>query len=266
MQTLLVVISNDRWSDAVMEQSIILAHHFEAKIILLHTIHVPFWDLPRYKEEMPLDRTLVQGELEGKMKALMGEVLIDFYTLVYFGEVTDQAILEAKREHVDLIVSSPTINVERFVTEVFKPLILVRNQSHDYKKIVIPTDLSDRSKVAIAYTKRVFQGADIQLLYCYESMVVMNGLYDMAYHEMENFQEENQKIAFNLFEKFKADVGLEGTFVVAPEALYQGVLEGIEGMDPDLVVVARGRHEGLSFGSVSAYIARETPRDVLVYG
>ncbi len=265
MKTILALIGKDELSEEVLKKSMAFALNFEAKIIFVHTIHIPFLHLPSYNHEVPLDKKKIKEGIEEKMQLLCGNHKIDYYALVYFGDATERAIIEAKRDAVDLIISTNDIKIEKFVSEVQKPLLILKNKEQTYADILISTDLSNRSKSAINYIKKHFSQSKISLLYAYESIVMMTSMYDIAYVNMLEYQDENREISERLFEEFKADIELEGDFIEATSSITDNLLLHIEAKHPSLLVVASGDSEGFGFGSVSAYIARESSCDVLVY-
>ncbi len=265
MKTILALIGKDELSEEVLKKSMAFALQFESKIIILHTIHIPFLHLPSYNKEVPLDTHEIKEEIEAKIELLRGEHTFDYHVLVYFGDATERAIIEAKRDAVNLIITSSDIKTEKFISEVQKPLLILKNRDQRYAKILVSTDLSNRSKSAINYSKKYFSQSNISLLHAYESIVMMNSMYDISYVNMIAYQDENREISERLFKEFKVEVDLEGEFIEAIPSVASGLLEYIEAKEPDLLVVASGDREGFGFGSVSAYIARESSCDTLVY-
>jgi len=265
MKTILVVVGEDSLSQEVLQKAIEISVRFKAKMLVLHTIHIPFLDIPSYNHEVPLDKNRIKESIESKVEALRGSQMVDYYTLVYFGDPVQRAIVEAKREQVDLIITSPNIKLEKLLLEVQKNTLLIHGVSKHYHDILIPTDLSDLSKEAIKHTQRLFPQSHIRLVYGYESIVLRSSIYDISYEEMVGYHEENREIALKRMSQFQEELGLEGELIDTTLSIYESLVAYIKEKNPDLVVVASGSSESFNFGSVSTYIAKMASCDVWVY-
>jgi len=266
MQNILALLGDGHLNEEVLKRAFMLAKQFDAKVIILQTIHVPFVDLPNYSSELPLDKREVRDQIQAKIASILGDQMVDYHLLVFFGEATDRAIIEAKRDGIDLIITTEDIKIDRLARSVHKPILIQKNPTKAYNNILIATDLKEGSIRAIEYIKSNFPSAKISLVYAYESMVMMTSMYDISYLNIDPYQEQNRIIAQDLFESLQKREGVSGVWIEATPSVPLALLDYIEEGKPDLVVVASSNKEGLLFGSVSAYIARESTVDVLVYG
>ena len=264
IKTILAVISNEQLSEEILKKSLELAKQFEAKLILLHTIHIPFLHLPSYNRDVPLDKEQIKKSIDAKVTTLMGDDAVEYHTFVYFGDRTERAILEAKRDEVDLIVGSSALAIDKMMVSVQKPILIINRETRPYENILIPTDLSDTSKATIQRTKAYFPQSKIALVYGYESLVMINSIYDMSYVDVVDFQDGNRGVSLARLEKIKETEGLEGELIDSTGSLAWSLVEYIEQNAPDLVMVASGNRENFAFGSVSSYIAREAHCDVFI--
>ncbi|MBU1668924.1 universal stress protein [bacterium] len=266
IQTILAVIDDSKLNSEVLKKSIELASNFNAKIIVLHTIHIPFLDLKLYSSEVPIDKEEIKEKIDTVFDTLNEEAQVKHHTMVYFGDPSDRANLEAKRDDVDMIIGGSNINFEKLIRAVNKPILVIKESCKPYNSILIPTDLSEKSKEAIGFVKTHFPSDDLKLVYGYESIAMVTTMYDINYTEMVNYQQENQEIAAKLLKKFEEEVGVSGTLTDATFSLSSGILDYVEKKNPDLVVVASHSGDNDFFiGSTSGYIAKESRSDVLIY-
>ncbi|SFV51234.1 hypothetical protein MNB_SV-12-734 [hydrothermal vent metagenome] len=262
---ILTVIDDSKLSRDILKKSIELANKFEATIIVLYTIHIPFFNLPVYNKDVPVDREKVKESIDKIFDELNIEKNISHHTLVYFGDNSERAIIEAKRDSVDMIVTCSNIKYEKLIREAQKPMLVVKSEYREYKNILIPTDLSEKSKKSIEFIKNSFD-ANLALVHGYESVTATMSMYDISYVNMVEYQKENRDIALELFGAFQKEVGVEGELTDANFSLPHGVLEYIEDKKPDLVLVtSHSSEESFFVGSMSSYLAKESPYDILIF-
>lgn len=266
IQKILAVIDDSELSSEILKKSIELARNFDANIIVLHTIHIPFLNLKLYNNEVPIDKEDIKERIDTIFDTLNKEAQVKHHTLVYFGDAGDRATLEAKRDDVDMIIGGNHMNFEKLLREANKPILVIKDKCKSYNNILIPTDLSEKSKEAISFTKTHFPSSDLKLVYGYESIAMVTTMYDINYTEMVNYQQENREIAANLLKEFEEEVGVSGALTDATFSLSNGILDYVEKRNPDLVVVASHSGKGEFFiGSTSSYIAKESTSDVLIF-
>jgi len=262
---ILAVIDDSKVSEDILKRSIEIAQKFDAKIIILYTIHIPFFDLPIFKKEPPVDKKVVKENIEKLFAKLNSDANVPHHTLVYFGDNTDRAVVEAQRDNIDIIITSEDIRYEKIIREAQKSLLIVKNPYKKYENILIPTDLTPKSKEAIEFMKKNFD-ANFSLVYGYESIATTMSMYDIGYVEIAELQEENREIAKELLDNFSKEVGIKGELTDGGLSIPYGILEYIREKAPDLVVTAAHSSEnGFLFGSISSYIAKESPTDVLIF-
>ena len=266
INTILAVVDDSVLSSEILKKSIELAGEFNAHIIILHTIHIPFLNLALYDKEVPIDKETIKESIDAVFETLNEGKNIDHHTLVYFGDPSDRAVVEAKRDNVDLIVGGSSINFEKLLREVNTSILVVKENSKVYNDILIPTDLSEKSKEAIEFTKAHFPTKNLNLVYGYESIAMVTSMYDINYMEMIDYQRNNKKIASDLLTKFEKNVGVKGALTDVALSLSHGLLKYVNRKKPDLVVVAS--HSGqdeMFIGSTSSYLAKESISDLLIF-
>lgn len=265
IRDILAVIDDSKLSRDILKKSIEFANKFNAKIIVLYTIHIPFFDLPFYKKDVPIDKEVVKNSIDKIFDELNIEKNIEYHTLVYFGDSSDRAVVEAKRDNVDIVITGGSIKYEKIIREAKKTLLIIKDGYKEYKNILMPTDLSIKSKESIEFIKQNFD-ANFSLVYGYETIATTMSMYDIGYIDMVEYQDENRDIAKKLLEEFSKEVDIDGELTDASFSLPYGILDFIEKKAPDLVVTAsHSLDKNFLLGSVSSYIAKETTRDVLIF-
>lgn len=266
IKKILAVIDDSKLSREILKKSIELAHNFDATVIVLHTIHIPFFNLELYKNDVPIDKEEIKEQIDTIFSVLNEEAQIKHHTLVYFGDTGDRASLEAKRDDVDMIIGGSSINLEKLLREVKKPILVLKKSAKTYNNILIPTDLSEKSKEAIGFVKTHFPNRHLRLLYGYERIVMVTTMYDINYTEMVNYQQENKQIAIDLLKKFEEEVEVSGTLIDTTFSISNELTKHIKKRNPDLVVVASHSGDNEFFiGSVSTHVAKESTSDVLIF-
>ena len=262
---ILAVIDNSELSIDILKKSIEFANKFNAKIIILYTIHIPFFDLPFYKKDVPIDKTKVKKSIDKIFDELNIEDNIQHHTIVYFGDSSDRAVVEAKRDNIDIVITGANIKYEKIIREAKKSLLIIKNKYKKYKNILMPTDLSIKSQESIEFIKNNFD-ANFALVYGYEVIATTMSMYDIGYADMVEYQDENREIAHKLLDEFAKKVNIKGELTDASFSLPYGILNYIENKSPNLVVMAsRSSEKSFLLGSVSSYIAKETTSDILIF-
>jgi nucleotide-binding universal stress UspA family protein len=265
IKQILAVIDNSKLSRDILMKSIEFADKFDAKIIILYTIHIPFFDLPFYNKNVPIDKEVVKNSINKMFDELNIKKNINYHTIVYFGDSSDRAVVEAKRDNIDIVITGANIKYEKIIREAKKTLLIIKDRYKEYKNILIPTDLSIKSKDAIEFMKENFD-ANFALVYGYETIATTMSMYDIGYVDMVEYQDENREIAQKLLEEFSMDVGIDGELSDASLSLPYGILDYIEKKAPDLVVTAsHSSPKNFLLGSISSYIAKEITTDILIF-
>ena len=262
---ILTVIDDSELTRDILKKSIELATMFDATIIILYTIHIPFFNLPTYKKDVPIDKEVVKNNINKIFDELNQKSAIAYYTLVYFGDNSQRAIIEAKRDAVDMIVTCSNIKYEKLIRETQKPILIVKSEYKEYQNILIPTDLSSKSKDGIEFVKSSFD-ANLSLVYAYESIATAMSMYDISYIDMAEYQDSNREIALKLFDRFKEELEMDGELIDSYLSITSEILNYIEDKRPDLVSVSsHSSQESFFVGSISSYLAKELSCDIFIY-
>jgi len=143
---------------------------------------------------------------------------------------------------------------------------VVKNPFKNYRTVLIPTDLSEKSKESIYFVRSLFKSVSISVVYGYERIAMVTSMYDISYTDMLEYQRENREISEKLLKNFKEEVDVDGDLIDATFSLGSCLVEYIDQKEPDLVVVAaKSSPDAFNFDSISSYIAQESSKDVLIY-
>jgi nucleotide-binding universal stress UspA family protein len=267
MSNILCVVDNIDTSGDILKRGVEFARVFNSKVIVVYTIHIPFFDLPIYsKKDFIVDRDKIKEKIKEAF-VQVSDLDMLHYISVDFGDKLDRAILEAKRDGVSIVVVGDNMDYERLLSESKKSLLVVKSSYREYRNILFPTDLSEKSKESIFFIKEHLKGANFKLVYAYESVAVGMSMYDISYFGMVEIQEENRDIALRLFNEFKKEVGIDGDFIDVGISVPLSLMEYIDQESVDLVVVAShiGENGHLLMGSVSSFLAKELKCDIFIY-
>lgn len=192
IKQILAVIDDQHRVEDILKKSIELTQKFNAKLIVLHTLHIPFLKMPAYVQDVPVDKKKIKETIDEKIKGLQLETsIVHHHTLVYFGDSTERAIIEAERDDIDLIIAGSDMDLDKIVRKVQKPILVINAPAKRYCRFLIPTDLSAKSEESIAFVQSLFEDVDMELVYGYERIAMVTSMYDISYADMIEYQEEN---------------------------------------------------------------------------
>ncbi|MBI9049054.1 MAG: universal stress protein [Anaerolineaceae bacterium] len=169
---ILVPIDGSKLAECVLPHAISFAKAFNAKITLLRVLD-PEGNIDGKRTPIKtFDWRMHQTEAENYLVAVQKQLQkldIEVNFLVLEGSISDRIIDYVNQNKVDFVILSShgqsghsgwnvSSNVQRILINVFKPILIIRatlsetgsNAAYQYKKIVIPLDLSQRAECAIS--------------------------------------------------------------------------------------------------------------------
>ena len=284
LNRIIAAIDSSKIADEVLKRALLLAKNEDSQITIVHTIDVPWFDVPDYfgKETKEIDETQIRKKIESKIQELNEDTNIKCSVLVSKGDAADKIIYEAKRENAQMIIlgahSKEDMTTKKFGSTAQKvtqeshlPVLVVKNPANEnYKNILAPTDLSEFSQKSIIFTKEVFEKDDIKLAYIYQQPSGTDmDFYSLAPEEKEILNKRIKLYAKQDLEKFEKSVGIEkGELVDSSTTIENDLVNFIKKNNNDLVIV--GSHgikniRSFLFGSTASYLMKESPSDILVY-
>lgn len=276
---ILVAMDFTRDSDLALERAIALAGYWGARLYFL--LAIDDGALPSAREASARAKT-AQAEIERRMMANPAVTGFEFEVFTNLGDPVERILAACDRLNIDLLVmgvcEKKTLGqrllgsaVERALRQALQPVLIVRSHAAGpYRKLVIASDFSEPSQVALDCAVGLFPNADAKVVHAYE--VALHGLIPSdrmtgplaERHEREMAEHVQRSLAKSVAEmrgsapRLSLDSGI-GT----PEAVLSGL---VEREAVDLVVVGTHGRTGVRralLGSVAERLIRTLPCDVL---
>lgn len=268
-------------SDRALDRAVLLAREWNAKLTVVHAVDPDHntrdlrkeWDTPSWRRP-PDPMTVAMSRIHADLPDLdiRPEVVVEA------GDPAEVITGTAKRIGADLIVIGVARDealgrrllgdtVQRLVQKAPISLLVVRSRpKRMYGKVVVATDFSPSSAVALSAAARLFPNADFTLFNGYS--IPYSGILD-TWNVRDEFDDWGRKAC----DKFLAETDLpEGfaarvTRLVEPGEPERLLGELVSGGRVDLTVV--GSHGGgalyeIFVGSTAKRIIDEVPGDVLL--
>lgn len=278
--------------DRALARSLLLAHEFDAALDLLHVVPSDLWaDLSKRLAEalgnqVPSEETLRREALaalealsrrtperpgrKGEIAVLSGRPAAE---ITRYAEDTgaDLIVVGAHGEHPvrDLMLGTTVQKLLR--TSPCPVLIVKRPPPFAYKTILLPTDLSEPARQALADAVRCFPAATLHLGHAFE--LPYDGQLRYASVEDDKIEQHRAAARERLMLELRDWADAAG-IPSARRALHvehgyatSRISEWIDRLRADLVVLpARGKStvEATFLGSVSLHMALAAPCDVLL--
>ncbi|HRD71233.1 MAG TPA: universal stress protein [Legionella sp.] len=195
-----ILIAGDfsKHSDYALQRAIYLAEEHKAQLIFLHVLTQPWigalaqHSIQELDEEFIAVKKKTEEELFNRLKKYSQQFKIQIS--VQFGRATDEIVRYAHDNHCDIIVAGA--HGEYYINDYvlgttsgaivrnsLMPVLLVKKDpTFSYNRILIATDLSEVSRDAIEFTYKSFPNATFQLLH----------VVDVYYRKFFNVREPDE--------------------------------------------------------------------------
>ena len=276
INTVLVVINDLEKTKSILKKALHICKEQGADLQILYVYEAPLFSLPdyfRFKEvsEESVDVAKVEEHIVSTLVELGSKVK----PLVYIRIDDTLSHIERLTKHDPhntlLVLEYDETLSTKIVSHAKIPLLVVKQEQSDYKKIIVPVDLSETTKPTIMYAQKLFTSNKIVLLHEHRflidppvtdvdflSMPVDNS-YDIALDEtMEKSQKES-------FENLKKSMGLEGTFLEQYASLEDDLEQHIKQGGYELCVLGFDDRELFFEDSVTLTLLKRLNIDILVF-
>lgn len=285
LNRIVAAVDNSKIADEVLKRALLLAKDENSAVTVIHTIDVPWFDRPDFfggEEIKEIDETQIKKKIEDKIKKLNKDTNIKYSIFVSRGDASDKIIHIAKQENAQIIIlgahSKDDITTKKFGSTAQKvtqeshiPVLVVKNLAkEDYKKVLVPTDLSDFSKKSIQFAKNIFSEDDIKLVYLYYQPVKIDmDFYNLSYEDKEMLNKNILFLAKQDLDKFKIDIDIKNAELIESSTTIENdLINYMQENNNDLIIM--GSHgtkniQSFLFGSTASFLMKESPSDILVY-
>lgn len=279
MKKILVATDFSERSDRALRRALLLAKQFMARIALVHVVDDDqprsIVDSERQAAETLLSTTAdtlrrVDG-VSSEARVILADPFVGI-TQAVEESGSDLLVIGPHRRQVlrDIFVGT---TAERTIRSVDCPVLMVNAPpAGDYRHILMTTDLSDGSRLALQRLPAlgIAGRARNSLLYIFESVVLRQASrHSLPRDEQDHYRDSEQKAASQDLARFvaSADIGPVELIVQYAATLAQHeILNAARARQADLIVLAtRGRTgvAGFFIGSVTKEVLGMAPVDVL---
>ena len=276
INTVLAVINDLKSIRAVLEKAVRISSEQDADLQILYVYEAPLFSLPdffRFKEVSTENVDVVK--VEEHILSTLAELGTHVKPLVYIRIDDTLSHIERLSKHdlqgTLLVLKYDEALSAKIVSHAKGPLLVVKQEESDYKKIIVPIDLSETTRPTIMYVQKLFASSKIELLHEHRflidppvtdvdflSMPVDNS-YEIA------LDETIQKSQKESFEDLKRSMGLEGTFLEQYSSLEDDLERQIKQGSYDLCVLGFDDKEFFLESSVTLTLLKQLDIDILVF-
>lgn len=162
--------------------------------------------------------------------------------------------------------------VERLLANSDQPLLVVKQPANaPYQQVLVPVDFSPSSALAVEAAVKVAPRAKITLLHVFklpfENKLRFAGVSDAELADYQASSKQRAELDMAAFIRGLPDMDVEPSSRLAHGHAPTVILEQAEELACDLIVMGRYGQSGveqLLLGSVTEYVAAESPCDVMV--
>lgn len=290
-ERILVATDLSEKSDIAVEKAITISKKYDRWLEVLHVIDPPLfqwtWGSENLEEQEKREHhraqraEVISKEIKDSLNRRHDKLNVD----IRVGAPSDEIVNYAISNGASLIVLGDTgehhplanflfgTTTKNVIENSKKPVLVVRNGDfEEYKNILIPTDMSDESKVAIEFTSSMYPDAKLYILHVVEipSEFRMKH-YGISLDGMKDMVKEKRERAKCELEKFVSGLNINNEIeqVLAEGSLVSDiVLAQTDKINADLISLNAHQVNGLTariIGSISNDILDNSKRDCLIY-
>ncbi|WP_457607910.1 hypothetical protein [Nitratifractor sp.] len=263
---ILALCSNVEQLDGVVEKTGELAKRYGAGVTLLYVKEERLFELPLFEKS--------DGSVEDLARILREELRRHGYeewaVLAYENDLVDHARLEAERERSFLVVSDEHEEVDKLVSALKRPLLILRRESsHHYDRVLVALDSASSSERGLDFVKGLVGEAQLHCIMDYQMLISLaDPTIDPVVGAMTPdllVEEENEVIqaARQSFEELCRRQGIEGRFTIGEKGLVEDLLDEVSAQEPDLLALVVEDPDTL-MAEAAEMLALRTPCDLLV--
>jgi len=202
MQKIVAVLNDFDKIDPVLERAVAMALEQKAILEVLFVLEMPLFTIPDfflpegYKKRDQIDKTKIHDAVKERVETLGYKDACAIF--VFIDDTADRVASYTEESKETLIVSHYHEKISEEILKKSRPSVLIlKNNLDKNRTISMPVELDESAKACIELTRRLFADSTIRVIY--------------DNHYLTDREEtEEQKGAF---ERFKAEMGLEGDYI-----------------------------------------------------
>ncbi len=276
MNKIVAVLNDFETTDRVLSRAIMLQKKSDALLEVLYVHEVALFDVPDYfseensYEKKRVDKEKIQKEIQKRLQTLGFQE--SCAVLVFIDDTVDRVWTQTRNQSDVLIVTAyhDTIS-KRLAKKIDLPLLVLKNETTEYKHIVVPIDLSKETTPCIDFAKAFSTEAEIRLVYDYRFLLDVT-LIDVDFLGFPTAQpmldmqaeEEIKKSQMDLFEHIKKEHHLEGDFIEESLSVEEDLEKYIQERGFDLTILCAYHDMFIFSDSISYDLLESLQTDVLI--
>jgi nucleotide-binding universal stress UspA family protein len=277
MKKIIAVLNDFQKADDLLQKAVTLTKEHNAILEILYVHEEPLFDIPDYfrldnsiKENI-IDKEKITQEIKNRVKKLGLEK--DCAVLAFVDDTVDRVLTQTDDDTDTLIITPYHEKItQKLVKKSHLPVIVVKNSINEYKRIVLPVDLSDSSRNCIDLANKIFPHAQKRLLHDYR-YVLDTAIMDVDYLGMPTtdpimntqINQELKQAQLESFEVLKKETGLEGDFIEETLSIEEDLAQYINISHFDLTVLCSHKKHFLLSNSLSFSLLETLENDILIF-
>ncbi len=271
MKRVLALINREEDISSVLERSIEVARGDDAvlEVLFVHETHLldlPDFFKPSFLKEDGIDETEVKDVIKDQLKTL--GYMEDVAIFIKIDDSVDR--VKELSDQDTLVVSAYVKGVSEALTKKLKtPLLILKKGSKKYEKILIPVDLSDRSKVCVERAKERFSGAHFRILYDYrypyELVMADVNFMDVPLPDpifTKEVSQDMKEAAQKRYYQFLDEMHIDGDFIEDESGVDEDLNLYLQKHPCDLLFICTNSQSDLLDESVAVSLVENLPCDI----
>ncbi len=271
MKRILALINREEDIDRVLARSVEMAKDNDAilEILFVHETHLldlPDFFKPSFLKEDGIDEQAVKDAIKRHLHAL--EYTEDVAIFVKIDDSVDR--VKELSDSDTLVVSAYIEGVSEALTKKLKtPLLILKEKREKYENILIPVDLSERSKVCVERARKRFEGAHFRILYDYrypyELVMADVNFMDVPLPDPIFTQEVSQDMreaSRKRYYQFLDEMHIDGDFIEDLSGVDEDLNAYLRNHPCDLLFICTNSQSDLLDESVAVSLVKNLPCDI----
>jgi len=199
---IIAVLNNFEKADKILEKATTVASEQSAVLEIVYIHEKPLFDVPDYFQSKQsatdniIDKQKVKEEIKERLLKL--GIVESYAILVFVDDTADRVLTQTKGQSQALVVTAYHDKItEKLLKKCDVSFLVIKGDTQNYERIVMPVDLSENSLPCITLAKTLFPQSKIRLL------------YDNYYILLKKVKEKQEET----FENLKKETNLEGDYI-----------------------------------------------------
>jgi len=246
MNRVLALINRADDIDRVLKKAVWFSKRYDLVLEVLYVHEESLFDLPdffkpEFIKDEKFDEEYVKDEIKRSLKSIPYEK--DVAVFVRVNDTISQTLDLTDEEN--LVIHGFVKDLSsKLAKKLNIPLLIIKSDTQEYSKILMPVDLSEDSKECVNGAKDFFEGAKIRIVYDYrypyEMMIPDVNFMDIPVYDPifdKELNEELKKSEYERYYKFLEETRVDGDFIEGGMSIDEDLIEYASKRDFDLLYI-----------------------------